>query len=121
MKDEMLDRILANEEELVPSSGFAASVMDRILEEIAAPPFTSFPWRRAVPGIVLAVGVLGWSAFELTRRTLAPAHSGSAASIHLSVQALHSVEGIGWVAIGLGLSLASWTFARLMTGAPRMP
>jgi len=34
MKDELLDRILATEDELVPSSGFVVSVMDRIREEV---------------------------------------------------------------------------------------
>ena len=35
IEDEMLDRILSNEDQLVPSSGFAASVMERIREEAA--------------------------------------------------------------------------------------
>jgi len=60
MKDELLGRILATEEELIPSSGFAASVMERIREETAAPRPIPFPWKQAVPGIVLAVGVFGW-------------------------------------------------------------
>ena len=64
MKDEVLDRILATEEDLVPSSGFAASVMDRIREETTAPPPIPFPWKRAVPGIVLAAGEFGWGAVE---------------------------------------------------------
>jgi hypothetical protein len=121
MKDEMLDCILANEEELIPSSGFTASVMDRIREEGAAPQPIPFPWKRAVPGIVLASGVFGWSAFELTSRALAAEHSGPAASLHLSISVLRPVEGLGWGTIALGLSLASWTLARLMTGAPRTP
>ena len=119
MKDEMLDRILANEEELIPSSGFAASVMDHIREEAAAPQPIPFPWKRAVPGIALAAAVFGWSAFELTRRALAQAHSGPPAPIHLSLSALPPVESVGWVAIALGLSLASWTLARFMTGGSR--
>jgi hypothetical protein len=122
MKDAMLDRILANEEELIPSSGFAASVMDRIREEAAAPQPIPFPWKRAVPGIALAAAVFGWSAFELTRRALAQAHSVPPVPLHLlhlSLSALPPVESVGWVAIALGLSLASWTLARFMTGASR--
>ena len=52
-----IDRILAGEEELIPASGFVASVMERIEEEARVPAPIAFPWRRAVPGMVLAVGV----------------------------------------------------------------
>lgn len=118
MKDKMLDRILANEEEFILSSGFAASVMDRICEEAATPQPIPFPWKHAVPGIVLATGVFGWSAFELLRRALTQAHDAPI-QIHLSASMLQPIEGIGWTALALGLSLASWAIARLMTGASR--
>ena len=54
-----IDHILATEEELVPSSGFLASVMERVQDEAAAPAPIPFPWKRAIPGMLLAVGVLG--------------------------------------------------------------
>ena len=38
MKLEAIDRILATEDELVPSQGFLAAAMDRIREEAATPP-----------------------------------------------------------------------------------
>ena len=62
MTTEKLDSILAAEEELAPSSGFLASVMEAVEEAAAAPPPIPFPWKRAVPGMVLAGGVLGWGA-----------------------------------------------------------
>ena len=64
MTNERMDEILGTERELVPSSGFLASVMDRVREEAATPPPIPFPWKRAVPGIVLpAVSSAGapWS------------------------------------------------------------
>ena len=60
MTNERIDEILGTEPELVPSSGFAASVMERVREEAAAPPPIPFPWKRAVPGMVVAAGVFGW-------------------------------------------------------------
>jgi hypothetical protein len=54
-KDE-IDRILSREDEILPSSGFGASVMDAVRCEAAAPPPIPFPWKRALPG--LAVGGL---------------------------------------------------------------
>jgi hypothetical protein len=53
-----LDAMLALEEEITPSSGFLSAVMERVQEEASAPPPIPFPWKRAVPGIVLVAGVL---------------------------------------------------------------
>ncbi|HMD17384.1 MAG TPA: hypothetical protein VKH18_12015 [Terriglobales bacterium] len=59
-EDEM-NRILSSEDEILPSSGFAVSVMDAVRREAAAPPPIPFPWKRALPGLVvagLAVGLV---------------------------------------------------------------
>jgi hypothetical protein len=55
---DILDRILADEEALLPTSGFAASVMDVIEEQAAAPAPIPFPWKLAVPGMGALVAVL---------------------------------------------------------------
>jgi hypothetical protein len=47
-----MNRILAREDEILPSSGFAASVMDVVRREAAAPPPIPFPWKRALPGLL---------------------------------------------------------------------
>ncbi len=52
-----IDRILSREDEVLPSSGFAASVMNAVRQEAAAPPPIPFPWKRALPGMV-AIGVV---------------------------------------------------------------
>ena len=52
------DRILSREEEILPSSGFAASVMGAVRREAAAPPPLPFPWKRALPGLVVGGFVL---------------------------------------------------------------
>jgi hypothetical protein len=52
-EDEM-NRILSSEDEILPSSGFAVSVMDAVRREAAAPPPIPFPWKRALPGLVVA-------------------------------------------------------------------
>jgi hypothetical protein len=52
-----IDRILSRRDEILPSSGFAASVMEAIRQESAVPPPLPFPWKRALPGI--AIGGLG--------------------------------------------------------------
>ncbi len=54
MKPDDLDRVLSQKEEILPSSGFAAAVMDAVRLEASAPPPIPFPWKRAVPGIAAA-------------------------------------------------------------------
>jgi hypothetical protein len=54
MKDPEIDRILSAGDEIVPSSGFAASVMEAVHREASAPAPIPFPWKRALPCIVLA-------------------------------------------------------------------
>jgi hypothetical protein len=67
MNDRDLDRALREREEIVPSSGFVAAVMEAVRQEEAAsapipfPPIP-FPWKRALPGLMasvaLAVGLI---------------------------------------------------------------
>jgi hypothetical protein len=49
-----VDHMLSREDEILPSSGFASSVMDAVRREAAAPPPIPFPWERALPGLVAA-------------------------------------------------------------------
>jgi len=53
---EYLDRVLTAEEEIVPSAGFAQAVMDSVRRETSRP--IPFPWKRALPGLLLVVLVL---------------------------------------------------------------
>ena len=53
--DDDLDRLLSRDGEIVPSSGFASSVMDAVRQEASAPPEIPFPWKRALPGVIFAV------------------------------------------------------------------
>jgi hypothetical protein len=116
-----IDQILATEEALIPSSGFLASVMERVQEEASAPPPIPFPWARVLPGILVIAGVLGWGTFELVRLGppgLGPATMSSSVLTppHLSPAAIASVESAGWVALALGASLVSWLLSRRLAG-----
>jgi len=52
-ESEEIDRILSGEQDILPSSGFAVSVMDAVRREAGAPPPILFPWKRALPGLVV--------------------------------------------------------------------
>ena len=116
-----IGRILAGEEELQPSSGFAASVMDRVRQEAALPAPLPFPWLKAIVFILLIAGATVWSAIELVHLGV-PGLGRSALSWmtkppqHLSGNLVRSLEETGWVALALGISLFSWLLSRRLAG-----
>ena len=66
-----INYILSREDEILPSSGFAVSVMEAVRREAAAPPPIPFPWKRALPGLVVGglvlAGVLGGGVVAIAR------------------------------------------------------
>lgn len=120
MRSDDLDRILSGEEALVPSSGFAASVMEAVRREASAPPPIPFPWRRAWPGVA------AWGLALVLALIALISHSGQGAAPPLSQGPLSALQpvletaassGVGWILLGLLLTLASWTFSkRLASG-----
>jgi len=111
-----IDHLLASEEELIPSSGFLASVMERVHEEAAAPAPILFPWKRAIPGILLAVAVLGWGAVELFRAALPALRNLSVSGPNLPGPLVLPLEDAGWVALALTVSLLSTLLSRRLAG-----
>ncbi len=111
MSDSDLDRILSNEEEILPSSGFAASVMEAVQREAAAPPPIPFPWKRALPGLCAAtlalIAVIATS-IQLLSRALA--HPSTAAKWHTAILATleaSRTSAATWTILALFLSFAS--------------
>lgn len=111
-----LDAILATEEELVPSSGFLAAVMERVADEARMPAPIPFPWKRAIPGFVLVAGVFGWGAVEFVRVGVPAMKAHPMVVPHVSLAMTQPMVQAGWVALALGISLASWLLARRMAG-----
>ena len=114
---ENLDRILASEEGLVPSSGFVASVMDRVRLEAVAPEPLPFPWKRALPGMIVVGVALVWCAVQLVRMGIAEAGTPVLITLHPAAQMTPRMESAGGVAAALGVSLLSWLFARRIAGS----
>lgn len=111
MDREELDRILAEEDGLIPSSGFLGSVMERVETEAAAPAPIPFPWKRALPGFVVAVAVLVWAAVEMGRAVIS-AGGLALPSVHMNAVVTPVVQQAGWVALALALAWAGWRLAR---------
>jgi hypothetical protein len=142
-KDEELDRMLARNfgpphsraahaESIEPSSGFAASVMERVREEAAATAALGpirFPWRRAVPGICMVVLAVAVCATLLTFASMAVvqlashafasavAPQGAVTDWAETAMRLH----LGWLGIGVLIAFVPFLLTRgLMEGRQRI-
>ena len=112
----LIDRILASEDPILPSSGFLDSVMERVNEESRVPAPIPFPWKRAVPGILLATGVFGWGAYEFIYAGIPAVRSLAVALPKLTPAASGPLEQAAWVGLALAISLASWILSRRIAG-----
>ena len=107
-QDEELDRMLARSfgpphsraahaESIEPSSGFAASVMERVREEAAAAAALRpirFPWRRAVPGICVVVPAVAVCATLLLLASIGAVRLASHAAFSVTTQSSQGpIEG----------------------------
>lgn len=116
-----VDRILSREEEITPSSGFMASVMEAVRREAAVLPPIAFPWKRVLPWVVVsAVSLI--AAVIVSFATVAQALRSEQAqrlsttvdawmadwnSLLLKCSHVSASCGIGWIALALVMVLAS--------------
>lgn len=125
MNDEDLDRMLMERDEIVPSSGFVASVMEAVQQEATAPAPIPFPWKWALPGLIVSVGMaMGMIArwFYSEPHVSHPLHpvatampmetlSSSLNQVHMAVSTLVALE---WSAMALLVSFAAaWLSMRI--------
>ncbi|HTU50831.1 MAG TPA: hypothetical protein VMF56_09565 [Acidobacteriaceae bacterium] len=125
MNDDDLDRMLMERDEIVPSSGFVASVMEAVQQEAAAPAPIPFPWKWALPGLIVSVAmamgmIVRW--FYSGARASHPIHlfsstlsvealSSSLSQMHIAVSTLVALE---WSALALLVSFAAaWLSMRI--------
>jgi hypothetical protein len=120
--DAEIEAILAGDDTLIPTSGFLASVMESVQQEASAPPPIPFPpipfpWKRALPGLLLAAALSGWALLELIRSGLPIVSAPAFTAPQLPAAFVAPVESAGWVALALGISLASWLLSRRLVGS----
>jgi hypothetical protein len=106
MTPDDLDRILASEEPLEPSSGFAMNVMDAVRRQAAEPPPPPFPWSRFAAGLG-ACGVMAWTGSLVLPRFAAPLSVPLAALGAIAPQ-------LGYAAAAVILSLGLAALPRLL-------
>jgi hypothetical protein len=116
MMEDELDRMLATRDEIVPSSGFVASVMDAVHREAAAseptpfPPL-AFPWLRALP-IFIALAAVAAMLIALFIHTMQMPAAATQAPLlpPVMIHALVQVNA-GWIAAALALAFFSAFFS----------
>jgi hypothetical protein len=116
MNDDALDRVLAGEDELLPSSGFVFAVMDRVRAEAEAPAPIPFPWKRVLPGLIAVGGGLCWGTVELIRVGLTSLPAAARAPIAVPAVSEQALQAAGWAALALGAALVSWVLSRRIAG-----
>jgi hypothetical protein len=124
MSHDEIDRILSREEEILPSSGFAASVMGAVRREADAPPPIPFPWKRALPllaaaggALVLVVVVFVVGITQLGRGGTGSRSAGEWMPTLLPFVNAAATPTAGWMILALLLTLASVVLSlRLASG-----
>jgi hypothetical protein len=119
------DSVAAHAESIEPSSGFAASVMERVREEAAAVAALGpirFPWRRAVPGICMVVLAIAVSATLLMFGGMAVIHLASQAAFSAAEQRSRGTVAewadtamrlhLGWLGIGTLIAFVPFSLSR---------
>ncbi|HEX3662192.1 MAG TPA: hypothetical protein VHU89_12210 [Acidobacteriaceae bacterium] len=124
LTDADIARALASEHEaILPSSGFAASVMASIAHDASAPAPIPFPWKRAVPGIIAIAAVLALLIAVLVSMVLsapaapvsaapAPATALDTAALFPFLRSTQSMNVVLWTAGTLGACIVSLVFFR---------
>ena len=122
IESDPIRRILSSEEQILPSSGFLASVMERVQEESRVPAPIPFPWKRALPvmvvggiALLLTLWVFVTGVLRMSRHVAVSLPSLAwlySASPTINV----AMSAIGWTAAALALALASVIFSFRLTG-----
>ena len=124
--DDAIDRLVdahltAASDELVPSSGFTASVMESIHAQAIEPEPIAFPWRRVLPGAVaIACGLLALILFAIRAAKAGFAVAPSSAANLLPRMLAHTfTQGEGmflWILLAACLSVAAILVSLRLTG-----
>ncbi len=109
MNHDDLDRLFTHEPEIVPSSGFTASVMNAMRVQAQAPPPIPFPWKRALPGIAAAVLAIAWIIFACVAVLSSNGGTSQVLSVPPVLQSLW--HAASWVLIALATAVASLLFS----------
>jgi hypothetical protein len=127
MKDDDLDHLLMEREEIVPSSGFLASVMEAVQQEATAPAPIPFPWKWALPGLIVAVSITVGMITRWLYSGIPVSHPAHPAASRMSMETLSAslpqmqtatstVVALEWSALALVISFAAFWISMRISG-----
>ena len=105
MNDDDIERVLADEEQIRPSSRLLTSVMQAVEREAA--PRAAFPWVRALPGLLAAIISVAreiWTGLGLF------GDPAAVAALHAdlrSVTTLAADFGLQWITLAAAITIVS--------------
>lgn len=114
MQQEYFDRVLIADEGIVPSSGFAGAVMDAVRREASAPMPIPFPWKRALPGLLLTgLVVVAVVLVPMPGNSFGGAEPSVTQAVAILAPLLATMRrfGVNWLVGALLLSWASVKFS----------
>jgi hypothetical protein len=122
-EDEEIDHMLSHEDEILPSSGFAVAVMDAVRREAVAPPPIPFPWKRALPGLVVGGLVLvfalvaGVAAMVRLATTSTVSQASAFSTFTLAPIFQKGIDAAAsWTAVALVIAFVSVKFSLRLAG-----
>ena len=107
MTPDDIDRLLAHKEEILPSSGFALSVMEAVRQEATWPPLLAFPWRRALPGLVALLAAFAVAIWNVAQALSDPRAISAFEEQIRAFTTYASSEEILWIAVAMVLTVLS--------------
>ncbi|MEM8931329.1 MAG: hypothetical protein AAGE94_09150 [Acidobacteriota bacterium] len=109
-EQDVLARILNEDDELQPMIGFSTRVMRSVREEAVAKPPIPFPWARFLPGVLLNVALLvGAAIWILIESSSTP----STAYLSLDWLADPRAGGLLWACVAMiGSGILAWITTR---------
>jgi hypothetical protein len=117
MMDDELDQMLFTRDEIVPSSGFVASVMDAVQQEAATPKPIPFPWMRALPVFVALAAVLVMLVVGLVKLFRMPVAAAQEPVWMAETARLLGQANAGWIAFAFLLTfISTWFSIRMAVG-----
>ena len=107
-----LERILTDEEEIQPMTGFSTRVMRAVREESAAAAPIAFPWARFLPGFVLnlllLLGAVVWMLLQ-------PSNGTATQPIPLEWLADPQARALMWAALTVtGSGVLAWATTKMV-------
>jgi len=102
-----IERLLADDDEITPSSRFLRAVMDAVQREATAPRPLEFPWLRALPGLVATITALAVATRHGIGAWSDPASMAVFDEELRQIMALAAGLGLQWVVLAVAVTIVS--------------